>query len=102
HFVRRDTATGHFHLSCRLLALAFAYAERVGIPGLCAPILQALANETGELVQLAVVEGGCVLFVAKAEGTVLCMRLVAIVSIWRRMCRQSGSHGRSSTWWRRG
>src|SRR2546422_4442328 len=33
HFVRRDTATGHFHLSCRLLALAFAYAERVGIPG---------------------------------------------------------------------
>src|SRR3989475_675742 len=58
HFVRRDTATGHFHLSCRLLALAFAYAERVGIPGLCAPILQALADETGELVQLAVVAGG--------------------------------------------
>src|SRR2546427_578585 len=55
-FVRRDAVTGHFHLSCRLLALAFAYAERVGIPGLCAPILQALADETGELVQLAVDE----------------------------------------------
>src|SRR5207249_5807012 len=75
-FVRRDTVTGHFHLSCRLLALAFAYAERVGIPGLCAPILQALADETGELVQLAVVEGGSVLFVAKAEGPDQRMRMV--------------------------
>jgi len=79
HFVRRDTATGHFHLSCRLLALAFAYAERVGIPGLCAPILQALADETGELVQLAVVEGGSVLFVAKAEGPDQRMRMVPLV-----------------------
>src|SRR5213083_1292282 len=79
HFVRRDTATGHFHLSCRLLALAFAYAERVGIPGLCAPILQALADETGELVQLAVVEGGSVLFVAKAEGPDHRLRMVPLV-----------------------
>src|SRR3989441_4468139 len=78
-FVRRDTVTGHFHLSCRLLALAFAYAERVGIPGLCAPILQALADETGELVQLAVVEGGSVLFVAKAEGPDQRMRMVPLV-----------------------
>src|SRR3989442_815155 len=79
HFVRRDTATGHFHLSCRLLALAFAYAERVGIPGLCAPILQALADETGELVQLAVVEEGSVLFVAKAEGPDHRLRIVPLV-----------------------
>src|SRR5881397_2086265 len=79
HFVRRDTATGHFHLSCRLLALAFAYAERVGIPGLCAPILQALADETGELVQLAVVEEGSVLFVAKAEGPDHRLRMVPLV-----------------------
>src|SRR5438445_9022724 len=78
-FVRRDAVTGHFHLSCRLLALAFAYAERVGIPGLCAPILQALADETGELVQLAVVEEGSVLFVAKAEGPDHRLRMVPLV-----------------------
>src|SRR2546428_1547164 len=79
HVLRLDTATGHFHLSCRLLALAFACAERVGIPGLCAPILQVLADETGELVQLAVVEGGSVLFVAKAEGPAQRMRMVPLV-----------------------
>ena len=66
-FVRRDVV-GHFHLSWRLLALAFGHAQRVGISGLCSPVLQALADETDELVQLAVIEGDHVLFVAKAEG----------------------------------
>src|SRR5204863_5494970 len=35
-FVRRDVA-GHFHLSWRLLALAFGHAQRVGFSGICAP-----------------------------------------------------------------
>src|SRR6266699_2938033 len=57
-FVRRDAVTGHFHLSCRL---------------------HALADETGELVQLAVVEEGSVLFVAKAEGPDHRLRMVPLV-----------------------
>ena len=61
-FVRRDPLSARFHLSWRLLALAFGHAQRVGIHGLCSPILQALADETDELVQLAVVEGHHVLF----------------------------------------
>lgn len=78
-FVRCDAASGHFHLSWRLLALAYGYAERVGMPDLCMPVLQALADETGELVQLAVVEGDDVLFVAKAEGADRRMRMVPLV-----------------------
>ncbi|HEV8615533.1 MAG TPA: IclR family transcriptional regulator [Methylomirabilota bacterium] len=78
-FVRCDAASGHFHLSWRLLALAYGYAERVGMPDLCLPVLQALADETGELVQLAVVEGDDVLFVAKAEGADRRMRMVPLV-----------------------
>ena len=78
-FVRCDPATSRFHLSWRLLALAYGYAERVGIPDLCTPILQALADETGELVQLGVVEGADVLFVAKAEGSDRRLRMVSLV-----------------------
>ena len=78
-FVRCDPATSRFHLSWRLLALAYGYAERVGIPDLCTPILQELADETGELVQLAVVEGDDVLFVAKAEGSDRRLRMVSLV-----------------------
>jgi DNA-binding IclR family transcriptional regulator len=79
-FIRRDGA-GHFHLSWRLLALAFGHAQRVGISGVCMPVLQALADETDELVQLAVIEGDHVLFVAKAEGPGQTLRLLPLVGV---------------------
>ena len=79
-FVRRDAA-GLFHLSWRLLSLAFGHAERVGFSGICAPVLQALADETDELVQLAVIEGEHVLFVAKAEGPGRALRLLPLVGL---------------------
>jgi DNA-binding IclR family transcriptional regulator len=80
-FVRRDPVSAHFHLSWRLLALAFGHAQRVGIHGLCSPVLQALADETDELVQLAVVEDNHVLFVAKAEGPGQQMRMMPLVGV---------------------
>ena len=79
-FVRRDGA-GHFHLSWRLLALALGHAQRVGISGVCMPVLQSLADETDELVQLAVIEGDHVLFVAKAEGPGHSLRLLPLVGV---------------------
>jgi DNA-binding IclR family transcriptional regulator len=45
------------------------------------PILQALADETDELVQLAVVEGSQVLFVAKAEGPGRRIRMLPLVGV---------------------
>lgn len=80
-FVRQDALTGRFHLSWRLLALAFGHAERVGMPAICLPILQALADETDELVQLAVVEDRELLFVAKAEGPGQQMRMLPLVGL---------------------
>lgn len=79
-FIRRDGA-GHFHLSWRLLALAFGHAQRVGVSGVCLPVLQALADETDELAQLAVIEGDHVLFVAKAEGPGQALRLLPLVGV---------------------
>jgi DNA-binding IclR family transcriptional regulator len=51
------------------------------MPAICLPILQALADETDELVQLAVVEDGGLLFVAKAEGPGQQMRMVPLVGL---------------------
>jgi DNA-binding IclR family transcriptional regulator len=79
-FVRRD-AGGQFHLSWRLLGLAFGHAQRVGISGVSAPVLQALADETDELVQLAVIETDHVLFVAKAEGPGQTLRMLPLVGV---------------------
>ncbi len=80
-FVRRDPLSARFHLSWRLLGLAFSHAHRMGIQRLAAPILQSLADETDELVQLAVVENNHVLFVAKAEGPGQRMRMMPLVGV---------------------
>ena len=45
------------------------------------PVLQSLADETDELVQLAVIEGDHVLFVAKAEGPGHSLRLLPLVGV---------------------
>ncbi len=82
HYVRRDAASGRFVLTWRLLALAFGHADQAGMPGVFLPLLQELADETDELVQLAVVDGDQVLFVAKAEGRGQTIRLLPLVGLW--------------------
>lgn len=81
-YVRREPESGRFHLTWRLLALAFGHADRAGMPRLFMPVLQALADETDELVQLAVVDGSQVLFVAKAEGLGQRIRMLPLVGLW--------------------
>ena len=68
HYVRRDAGSGRFLLTWRLLALAFGHADQAGMPRVFLPVLQELADETDELVQLAVVDGDQVLFVAQGRG----------------------------------
>lgn len=82
HYVRRDGASGRFGLTWRLLALAFGHADQAGMPRVFLPVLQELADETDELVQLAVVDGDQVLFVAKAEGRGQSIRLLPLVGLW--------------------
>ena len=82
HYVRRDAASGRFVLTWRVLALAFGHADQAGMPRVFLPLLQELADETDELVQLAVVDGDQVLFVAKAEGRGQTIRLLPLVGLW--------------------
>lgn len=82
HYVRQDAGSGRFSLTWRLLALAFGHADSAGMPRVFMPVLQELADETDELVQLAVVDGDQVLFVAKAEGRGQTIRLLPLVGIW--------------------
>jgi IclR family transcriptional regulator, acetate operon repressor len=82
HYVRQDGASGRFSLTWRLLALAFGHADQAGMPRIFLPVLQELADETDELVQLAVVDGDQVPFVAKAEGRGQTVRLLPLVGVW--------------------
>ena len=57
------------------------------MPRIFMPVLQELADETDELVQLAVVDGDQVLFVAKAEGRGQTIRLLPLVGLWAPLAR---------------
>ncbi len=68
-YVRRNPTTGVYLLTYKIVALGRRHADAVRFVDLCQPHLEALARKTTELVQLAVLEGDALRFVAKADGT---------------------------------
>lgn len=66
-YVRRD-AFGQYVLTYRLVATASRFVDELGFVDLCIPLLQEVADRTGELVQLALRDGDNLWYVAKAEG----------------------------------
>lgn len=67
-YVARDPYSGRFRIALKLLALAYRHAESLGVEDVSMPFLRQLADETGELVQLALVDGAEMRYVVKAEG----------------------------------
>jgi DNA-binding IclR family transcriptional regulator len=66
-YTRRDSF-GQYVLTYRLVATASRFVDELGFIDLCIPLLQEVADRTGELVQLALREGNDFWYVAKAEG----------------------------------
>jgi DNA-binding IclR family transcriptional regulator len=67
-YTRRDGLTDRYHLTFRLPAMVYAYFSAVNFPQRCVPMLRELASETGELVELSVVDGDNLWYIAKVEG----------------------------------
>jgi IclR family acetate operon transcriptional repressor len=67
-YVRQDAETGRYHLTTRLVAVGFRYLAAAGIVDLVQPVLDRLAQHTGELVRLGVVDGARQTWVAKSQG----------------------------------
>ncbi|WP_448144803.1 IclR family transcriptional regulator [Pseudomonas silesiensis] len=55
-------------LTIRLASLGLTYLAASGITDATQPLLEELAQETGELIRLAVIEGNQLIYVAKAQG----------------------------------
>ena len=67
-FVRQDRERGHYVLTTKLLSLAFSHMAGTGIVDAAQPVLDQLAQETGELARLSVVDGDRLTWVARAQG----------------------------------
>lgn len=67
-YVRQDAETERYHLTTRLISIGLAHLSASGISDISQPILDRLAQTSGELVRLTVVDGDALTWVAKAQG----------------------------------
>jgi IclR family acetate operon transcriptional repressor len=75
--VREDTAAGRYFLTLQLTRLGFLYLSRSGISAVYQPILDRLAERTGELVRMALAEGDRMTWVGLAQGAKSGLRIAA-------------------------
>jgi DNA-binding IclR family transcriptional regulator len=67
-YVIRDAVTDSFRLGLKLAGIALRHIDSTGVTDMCIPLLRDVADKTGELIQLAIVQNDQMLYVAKAEG----------------------------------
>ena len=68
-YVRQDPATQAYALTLRLSTLGFRLLGARHLPDAGQSVLQRLAEETGEYCRLAVVDGGGLTWIARAQGS---------------------------------
>jgi IclR family transcriptional regulator, acetate operon repressor len=91
-YVIRDPDTERYILSLKLISIAFRYADRLGFPAICLPILNRLSEETGELTQLAAVEGEHLVYVGTSPGK---QRLTIAPNIGREVVLHATAAGKA-------
>ncbi|MDI6025298.1 IclR family transcriptional regulator [Corticibacterium sp. UT-5YL-CI-8] len=67
-YVRQDYDGGAYRLTAKLVALGYSFLSTAGVSSRLQPIIDKLAEQTGELVVLAVVDRGRLLRLLKAQG----------------------------------
>ncbi|GHE22218.1 IclR family transcriptional regulator [Halomonas urumqiensis] len=66
--VRQDPHSQRYQLTTRLVAMSFRYLASTGASDIIQPILDRLAQHSGELVRLSIIEGHRLTWIAKAQG----------------------------------
>lgn len=78
-YVVHDSETRWYSLSFRPMSLMLKYADSLGFPDVCMPLVRALSRECGELVQLSVVEGDGMRYVAQADDGEQRIRVLSLI-----------------------
>ncbi|MBV9565139.1 MAG: IclR family transcriptional regulator [Bradyrhizobium sp.] len=68
-YVRQERHQGAYQLTTRLASLAFTFLAGSGVTDFAQPILDRLAQDSAELVRLALIDGRELVWVAKAQGS---------------------------------
>ena len=90
-YVRQTRDQGEYLLTTKLVSLGLSYLSKTGVVDIAQPLLDRLAEQTGELVRLSVVDGDRLTWVARAQGARQGLRYDPDMgSIARLSCSSSG------------
>ena len=67
-YVRQVREQGDYVLTAKLASLGLSFLSSTGIVDIAEPVLERLAQDSGELVRLSLVDGDRLTWVAKAQG----------------------------------
>jgi IclR family acetate operon transcriptional repressor len=91
-YVRQLRAQGDYALTTKLPALGLSFLGNAGIVDMAQPVIDRLAEVSGELVRLALVDGDRLTFVAKAQGARSGLRYDPDMGIDVRLSCSAGGH----------
>jgi IclR family acetate operon transcriptional repressor len=91
-YVRQLREQGDYALTTKLPALGLSYFGGAGVLDIAQPIIDRLADASGELVRLALVDGDRLTFVAKAQGARTGLRYDPDMGIDVRLSCSAGGH----------
>jgi len=67
-YVRQVRELGNYVLTTKLVSMGLTFLSQTGVVDVAQPLLDRLAEQTGELVRLSVVDGDRLTWVARAQG----------------------------------
>lgn len=91
-YARQVRELGDYALTTKLPSVGLAYLGASGIVDIAQPIIDRLADTSGELVRLALVDGDRLTFVAKAQGARFGLRYDPDMGIDVRLSCSAGGH----------
>ena len=91
-YVRQLRERGDYALTTKLPAVGLAYLGALGIIDIAQPVIDRLAEVSGELVRLALVDGDRLTFVGKAQGARSGLRYDPDMGIDVRLSCSAGGH----------
>jgi IclR family acetate operon transcriptional repressor len=90
-YVRQTRDMGEYLLTTKLVSMGLTYLSKTGVVDVAQPLIDRLAEHTGELVRLSVVDGDRLTWVARAQGARQGLRYDPDMgSIARLSCSSSG------------
>jgi IclR family acetate operon transcriptional repressor len=91
-YLRQLREQGDYALTTKLAALGLSYLSKSGIVDIAQPLIDHVAQASGELVRLAIVDGDRLTFVAKAQGARFGLRYDPDMGLDVRLSCSAGGH----------